>query len=180
MATWNVDAAHSGVNFSLKHMMFTTVRGSFDDFEATIEFDPSNPADAKVNATIQATSVDTGAADRDNHLRSADFFDVEKYPTLTFSSTRVEPKSDTEATVYGDLTIHGVTKEVPLNVTFLGEGVNPWGQTVGGFAASTTINREDFGLTWNQTLETGGVLVSKEIKIELEIQAAKVTEGEAV
>ncbi|MCA9881454.1 MAG: polyisoprenoid-binding protein [Anaerolineae bacterium] len=177
MAIWNVDTAHSNVGFTAKHMMFTTVRGKFEDFAATIEFDPANPGDASVNATIQVASVNTGVGDRDNHLRSADFFDAANYPELTFTSTRVEPTSDTEATVYGDLTIRGTTREVALDVTFLGEGTNPWGQQVGGFTASTKINREDFGLTWNQALETGGVLVSKEIKIELELQAAKVTEG---
>ena len=178
MATWNIDAAHSTVGFSAKHMMFTTVRGTFSEFDAKLEFDPENPGDASVEATIQLAGVNTGAPDRDNHLRSADFFDVENHPVMTFKSTRVEPKSNTEAVVYGDLTIRGTTKEVPLNVTFLGEGVNPWGQTVGGFTATTTINREEFGLTWNQALETGGVLVSKEIKIELDIQAAKVAETE--
>lgn len=176
MATWQIDVAHSDVNFSVKHMMFSTVRGSFQDFSGRIYFDPTNPATASVEATILVGSVSTGPADRDNHLRSPDFFDAANHPEMTFKSTRVEAKSDAEATVYGDLTIRGTTREVALEVTFLGQGTNPWGQTVGGFQARTRINREDFGLTWNQALETGGVLVSKDVNIELDIQAALVTE----
>jgi polyisoprenoid-binding protein YceI len=177
MAKWSIDTAHSNVEFTVRHMMITNVRGAFREFDATLEFDPENPAEAAVNATIGVSSIDTGAADRDNHLRSPDFFEVETYPTLTFESTNVELENDKVARVHGNLTIRDVTQPVVLDVTFLGEGTNPWGVKVAGFEASTKINREAFGLTWNQALEAGGVLVGKEIKIELNVQFNPVTEA---
>lgn len=176
MATWNIDTAHTSADFVVKHMMITTVRGTFDNVSGTINFDPENPSAAAVEAKIEAKSISTGVADRDNHLRSADFFDVENYPYLTFTSKRVSAADATNAKVVGDLTIRGVTKEVTLDVEFGGSGVNPWGMHVAGFSATTKINREDFGLTWNQALEAGGVLVGKEIKIELNVEAILVTE----
>ncbi|GAB4311817.1 MAG: YceI family protein [Phototrophicales bacterium] len=178
MAKWQIDVAHSTVGFAVKHMVFTTVRGSFKEFSGVIDFDVNNKAASSVDVTIQTASIDTRVADRDAHLRSADFFNVEKYPTMTFKSTHVELQGDNVAKVTGDLTIAGVTKPVTLDVTYLGENVNPWGKKVIGFEASTQINREDFGLTWNQVLETGGFLVSKEVKIELEIQATPIEETE--
>lgn len=171
MATWNIDKAHSAADFVVKHMMFATVRGTFRDMEGVIEFDPANPGAARVEAKIVANSVSTGVNDRDNHLRSPDFFDVANYPYITFSSKGVAAADATHATITGDLTIRNVTREVTLHVEFLGAGNNPWGMQVAGFSATTSINREDFGLTWNQVLETGGVLVGKEIKIELDVQA---------
>ncbi|MBL1133987.1 MAG: polyisoprenoid-binding protein [Chloroflexi bacterium] len=179
MAKWNIDPAHTGINFSVRHMMVTTVRGSFQNFNGTIEFDPANPTAGSVEVTIDANSINTGASDRDNHLRSADFFDVANHPNITFKSTKVEVKGDNTGKIYGDLTIHGVTRPVVLDTEFLGENTNPWGAKVIGFNATTKINREDFGLTWNVALETGGVLVGKEIKIELDVEAALVVESVA-
>ncbi|MCQ3930295.1 MAG: polyisoprenoid-binding protein [Chloroflexi bacterium] len=176
MAKWNIDNSHSGVNFSVRHMMVTTVRGSFQNFSGTIDFDPANPTAGSVEVTIDANSINTGANDRDNHLRSADFFDVANHPNISFKSTKVEVKGDNAGKIYGDLTIHGVTRQVVLETEFLGENTNPWGAKVIGFNAITKINREDFGLTWNVALETGGVLVGKEIKIELDVEAALVVE----
>lgn len=176
MSTWNLDIAHTSAEFAVKHMMFATVRGSFSGISGTVEFDPDNPAAASVEAIIPAASVNTGTPDRDNHLRSADFFDVANHPNITFKSTKVVARDANHAQVTGDLTMRGVTRAVVLDVEFLGTGKNPWGMQIAGFVATTTINREDFGLTWNQVLETGGVLVGKDIKIELNAQAILVTE----
>lgn len=170
MSQWNIDPTHSRVEFSVKHMVISTVRGNFDRFEGALNFDPANPGASSVEATVHADSINTGTADRDAHLRSGDFFDVEKFPTLTFKSTRVELDGDTVAKVHGDLTIRDVTKPVTLDVTFLGEGVSPYGHKVAAFEATGKLNREDFGLTWNVALETGGVLVSKDIKLSFEVQ----------
>lgn len=173
MATWNLDPAHTSVDFTVRHMMFTNVRGSFSDVAGVINFDPANPAAASLEATIKTTSINTGAADRDNHLRSADFFDVENHPEMTFKSTSIEVASPTAAKLTGDLTINGTTNSVVFNVEFLGSGPSLFGDERAGFEASFEINREDFGLTWNQALETGGVLVGKEIKVTIGAQAIK-------
>lgn len=177
MSQWNIDASHSNVEFSVKHLMVTTVRGRFTAFSGTINFDPANPAAGSVDVTIEANSITTGTVDRDNHLRSADFFDVENHPHLTFKSTHVEVTGENSAKISGDLTIRGVTHPVILDVEFNGTNKDPWGQTKAAFEATTKINREDFGLTWNQALETGGVLVGKEIKISLDVQAVQVVES---
>jgi polyisoprenoid-binding protein YceI len=174
---WKIDPAHSNIDFSIKHMMISTVRGSFNDVDATLTFDPENPAASSVEATIQIASINTGAEDRNKHLLSADFFDAETFPTMTFKSTRVEMQGDNVAKVYGDLTIRDVTKEVALDVEFLGDGVTPFGNRIAGFEATTKIAREDFGLTWNVALEQGGVLVGKEVKISLDVQFTPVTEN---
>lgn len=176
MTTWKFDLAHTGIDFSVRHMMVTTVRGTFKKFDGTLEYDPAHPENASVEVQIEAASIDTGAPDRDNHLRSADFFDVEKFPYLTFKSTKVEPKGENEAVITGNLTIHGVTREVKIDAEYLGQNKNPWGMTVAGFTGATKIDREDFGLTWNVALETGGVLVGKEIKISLDVEAVLQTE----
>lgn len=170
MPVWNIDPAHTSAEFIARHMMVTNVRGKFTDVSGTAHFEPANPTATSVDVTISAASVTTGANDRDNHLRSPDFFDVEKYPHLTFRSTKVESTGNNTAKLIGDLTIRDVTRPVTLDVEFIGTGKNPWGMTVAGFEASTRINREDFGLTWNVALEAGGVLVGKEIKIELAVQ----------
>jgi polyisoprenoid-binding protein YceI len=170
MSQWQLDPTHSRVEFAVKHMVVSTVRGNFNDVDATLDFDPANPAAASVNATIQVTSINTGTADRDNHLRSADFFDVETYPTITFKSTGVKLDGDRVAQVTGDLTLRDVTKPVTLDVEFLGEGLSPFGKKMAAFEASGKINREDFGLTWNVALEAGGVLVSKDVKLSFEVQ----------
>lgn len=171
--TWAIDPSHTTVEFAVKHMMFTTVKGRFSGVSGTIELDEANIANSSVTAEIDATTIDTRDEKRDAHLKSADFFDVEKYPTITFKSTRVEPTSGGELRVVGDLTIHGVTREVVLNATFNGQGKNPWGNIVAGFEATTKINRKDFGLEWNVALETGGVLVGDEIKISIDVEAIK-------
>ena len=173
MTTWNIDTSHSGAHFSVRHMVISKVRGAFERFTGVIELDEANPAASKVSVSIDATSINTHEPKRDAHLRSADFFDVEKYPELTFVSTKVEKVGDAEYRVTGDLTIHGVTKEVVLDAESLGVNKDPWGNDRIGFAATTSINRKDFGLSWNQALETGGVLVGEKIEISLDVQAVK-------
>ncbi|HET7433684.1 MAG TPA: YceI family protein [Thermoanaerobaculia bacterium] len=173
--TWQIDAAHSGVEFAVKHMMFTTVRGRFKDVNGTIEVDEQNPANSVVNVEISAASIDTGVADRDAHLRSADFLDVEHHPAITFRSKRFEGSLQDGGAfqITGDLTIRGKAKEVTLEGTYLGSGKDPWGNIKSGAEASVKIDRRDWGLTWNQALETGGILVANDIRIELQIQAVK-------
>lgn len=181
--TWNLDATHSQVEFAVKHMMFTTVRGRFAEVEGTVVLDESNPSASSVEVTIDAASIDTRVSDRDAHLRSGDFFDVENHPKLTFRSRRVEGSIGKEGDAFkvvGDLTIRGVTREVVLDARFEGTGTDPWGNTRSGFSASTAVDRRDFGLTWNQALEAGGVLVGHEVKIELQVQAVAVGEPAAV
>ncbi len=171
MSTYVIDKVHSEVAFSVRHLV-TKVRGRFSEFEGTIQFDPARPEQSSVNFTVQASSVDTNAADRDTHLRSEDFFHVEKFPTITFISTKVTPKGGDEFTVAGPLTIRGVVKDVTLPVSYLGSGKDPWGNEKAGFETEITLNRKDFGLTWNAALETGGFLVGDDVKIALTIQAA--------
>jgi len=178
MAQWNLDNSHANVEFSARHMMISTVKGSFEKVEGKLEIDETNPNSAYVEATIDAASLNTRIVDRDNHLRSADFLDVANYPTITFKSNKVDVSGENVAKVTGDLTIRNVTREVVLDVEFLGQSTSPWGQQAIGFTASTKINREDFGLTWNVALETGGVLVGKEIKIALDVEFIKVTEAQ--
>ena len=179
VTTWTIDKAHSQVEFGVKHMMFTTVKGQFRDFDATIRLDEANPNDSSVEVTIDASSIDTAVADRDNHLRSADFFDAETHPKLTFRSTRIEGASFVEGeefTVYGDLTIRGTTREIALRSTYEGRGKDPWGQEKAAFTAEGKIDRHDFGLTWNQALETGGVLVGRDIKLTINAQFVRAAE----
>lgn len=181
MAEWKIDPAHSSAEFAARHLMISTVRGGFRNVTGTINFDPDNIENSSVEAVIDVNEMSsTGIPDRDNHLKSADFLDAEKYPTITFKSTKIEKKSDNEARITGDLTIRGVTRPVTLNAELAGVVTNPWGQKVAGFSATTVINREDFGLTWNMVIEGGGVMVGKEIKITLEVEAALVTEAAAV
>ena len=171
--TWQIDPNHSAVAFAVKHMMFTTVRGRFQDVKGTIEVDEKNPANSTVNVEIAAASIDTGVADRDGHLRSADFLDVEKFPLLTFRSKKIEGDTSGNFRVVGDLSIRGKAAEVTLDAVFEGTGTDPWGGTRAGIRATTTIDRRDWNLTWNQALETGGILVGNDLRIELEIQAVK-------
>jgi polyisoprenoid-binding protein YceI len=149
----------------------TKVRGRFSDFNGTIEFDVENPERSLVDVEIRAASIDTNERDRDAHLRSADFFDVEKIPVLTFRSTKIRRYSDERFAVTGDLTIHGVTRSVSFEASLLGTAKDPWGNERIAFEAETTINRKDFGLTWNAALETGGFLVGDDVKISLSVQA---------
>ena len=174
--TWQIDPAHTAVEFAVKHMMFTTVRGRFKDLKGTIEVDESNPDNSSVNVEIAAASLDTGVADRDGHLRSADFLDAETHPQLTFRSKRVEgamKKEGDKFRVIGDLTIRDTTMEITLDCTYEGTGKDPWGGTRAGARATATIDRRDWGLKWNQALETGGILVANEVRIEVEVQAVK-------
>ncbi|MFJ5765439.1 YceI family protein [Lysinibacillus sp. NPDC093210] len=171
MAKWNIDLGHSAINFQVKHMMVSKVKGVFDSYSADIEAaDLADLTTANISITIDASSINTRSEDRDNHLKAGDFFDTEKYPNITFKSTSITKKSGEEYALTGDLTIKDVTKSVTFNTEFNGKGTNPWGQEVYGFEAETTINREDFGLTWNAALETGGVLVGKDIKISVELE----------
>lgn len=168
--TLAIDRTHSEVGFQVRHLL-SKVRGRFNEFDGTIEFDESNPAGSHVDVTIHARSIDTGEADRDTHLRSADFFDVEKYPTLNFKSTSVTPRGENTYDVVGDLTINGTTRQVTLPASFLGAAQDPWGNTKFVYEAELALNRKDFGLTWNAALETGGFLVGDEVKVSLSIQA---------
>ena len=170
--TWTLDPSHTEVGFVARHAMVTKVRGYFRDLEGTIEV-AEDFADSKVGATMKTASVDTGSADRDGHLKSADFFDVEQFPEITFVSTAVQNVEGSTFDLVGDLTIMGVTKPVTLAAEYDGTAQDPFGNVRAGFTASTTVEREDWGLTWNAGLETGGVLVSKRITLNLEISAIK-------
>lgn len=170
--TYTIDPAHSRLGFVARHAMVTKVRGSFDDFSGTATTG-QDLADARIELTIQVGSVDTRNADRDGHLRSGDFFDVETFPTITFTSTTVEAAAEDTLRVTGDLTIKGTTKPVTIDFEYAGTAQDPFGNERIGFEGSTKVNRKDFGLTWNAALETGGVLVSEQITLEFEISAIK-------
>jgi polyisoprenoid-binding protein YceI len=170
---WNIDLAHSGVSFSVRHMVISKVRGRFAKFGGLVEIDEDDLTKSKVDIAIDAASVDTGIPDRDDHLRSPDFFDVAKFPELRFTSKRVEKVSDAEYRLVGDLTIRDVTREVTLEVEYGGRAKDPWGNQRAGFVARTHLDRGDFGLRWNQLLEAGGVLVGERVDIELELEAVK-------
>ena len=169
--TYQIDKSHSEAVFQVRHLI-TKVRGRFSDFDGTITFDETDPAKSSVAFTVQTSSIDTNSADRDTHLRSEDFFAVERFPALTFVSTAVAPKSETEFSVEGDLTIRDITKRVTLPVTFLGKATDPWGNEKIAFETEITINRKDYGLLWNAALETGGFLVGDDVKISVSVQAA--------
>ncbi len=174
LITWKLDPAHSSAEFKVKHMMISNVKGTFTGLTGTLTEHTSDSTLSSVEASFDVSTVNTDDAQRDGHLKSADFFDVEKYPTMTFKSTKVEQKGEAEYRVTGDLTIHGVTKPVTLTV----EGPtppakDPWGNTRIGISATTKINRKDFGLTWNAALETGGILVGEDVHITVEAQFIK-------
>ena len=169
---WQIDPVHTQVEFEVRHMMFAKVRGRFGTFGGTMVLGVNGEvSDAEVEVVIDAASIDTGHEQRDEHLRSDDFLGVDQYPELRFASTGVREAGDGTLYVTGDLSIHGVTKPVELEVSETGRGTDPWGNERWGFSASTTIDRRDYGLTWNQALETGGVLVGHDVTIELEVQA---------
>jgi polyisoprenoid-binding protein YceI len=168
---WAVDTTHSSIDFSIRHMMIAKVKGSFNRFEASIEADPEDLTTADIAFSVDVASVDTRNDDRDAHLRSADFFDAENHPKMTFKATKIERTGDGVYEVTGDLTIRGVTRSETFTVTFEGAGKDPWGNYKAGFSAEGTIKRSDYGLTWNAALETGGVLVGDDVKIHLEIEA---------
>jgi polyisoprenoid-binding protein YceI len=177
--SWVIDNSHTEIGFSAKHMMITTVRGRFEKFEGTLNLDAENPEKAVIEGTVYAASVNTREEKRDAHLRSADFFDVEKYPEIKFKSTRVEVVSREEFKVYGNLTIKDTTKEIALTVTNNGIYKTPWGNRAWGLNAEATVNRKDFGLNWNVALEAGGWLVGDQIKISIDVELVEKVEEAA-
>ena len=173
-ATWKIEPAHSAAEFKVKHMMISNVKGTFTGLDGVLNQDHSDPASSSVQATVDVSTLSTGDPQRDGHLKSADFFEIEKFPTMTFKSTSVRTKGEGEYSVTGDLTLHGVTKPV----TFAVEGPSapskdPWGNIRIGLSATTKINRKDFGLAWNAALETGGILVGEDVTITLDVQFIK-------
>jgi len=170
---WNIDAAHSGINFSVRHMVVSKVRGRFGKYSGTITLDDADITRSSVEVSVDASSIDTGVAERDTHLRSPDFFDVEKFPELRFRSQRIERVDDTHYRIIGELAIRDVKREVVLDAEYGGRGKDPWGNERVGFIANAAIDRKEFGLTWNQTLETGGILVGDRIEIDLDVQGVR-------
>lgn len=168
--TWLIDDVHTHVGFSVKHMMVSTVRGQFKSYRGTLELDPVEFTRSRFSGEIDVASIDTGSPDRDAHLRTNDFFDAANHPKITFASTRIEKKGDGYV-VHGDLGIRGVTRPVALEVEFLGTSKNPYGKTVAGLSARGSINRKDFGVSFNALLETGGVAVSDKVKLEVDVEA---------
>jgi polyisoprenoid-binding protein YceI len=167
-----IDPSHSVLEFSGRHMMVSTYKGRFTGISGTIVLDQANPADSSVDAIVDATTVYSGSDQRDGHLKSPDFLDIANHPTLTFKSTRIEPKGSEHAKVAGDLTIRGTTREITFDVEFFGLEKNPWGATVAGFEAKSSFNRKDFGLAWNAPLESGGVLVADTVKVEIHLEGS--------
>jgi polyisoprenoid-binding protein YceI len=177
---WKIDNAHSAINFTVRHMMISNVRGRFEKFSGEVNFDEQNPENSSVEAYIDASSINTREPQRDAHLRSADFLNVEQYPELIFRSTQIEQLDSTHGRITGNLTIRDVTKPVVLEVEYNGQAKSPYGKTSAGFDAQTRINRKDWGLVWNVALETGGVLVGDEIKIDIELELVKQEQPEPV
>jgi polyisoprenoid-binding protein YceI len=171
--TYDVDLAHSRAEFAVRHMMFATVKGTVAIKSATVVHDPADLRNTTIEAVLDPATIETGAGQRDDHLRSPDFFDAKSFPAWTFRSTLVEPEGDDAFSVHGDLTLRGETHPVTLKVEKLGEGRDPWGNAKVGLVATTQIDRTKWGLTWNQALETGGVLVSEKVKIELHLQLSQ-------
>jgi polyisoprenoid-binding protein YceI len=171
--TWNIDTAHSGIGFSVRHMVVSKVRGRFTKFAGSIRIDDADIAGAEATLTIEAASIDTGVPDRDAHLRSAEFFDVEKFPELHFHSKRIEKLDDVRYRLVGDLAIRDITREVVLDIEYGGRAKDPWGNERVGFVGKTSIDRRDFGLTWNQLLETGGIVVGDRVDIDIEIEGVR-------
>lgn len=173
-AVYKVDTDHSGVHFTIRHFV-TNVPGRFKDFEGTIRYDRQDPAASSVSFRIQAASIDTDNADRDNHLRSRDFFDVESYPTLTFTSTAVQAQDADTLQVTGDFTLHGVTRRITIPVEVLGTVATPRGEKA-GFETTFTVNRKDYGITWNRTLDAGGAILGEDVKVTVAVEADRQTE----
>lgn len=172
-ATWEFDKSHSTVGFKVKHMVIANVKGQFNSYDGSIEFDGKDFSTAAVQVTVDVASIDTQNEDRDKHLRSSDFFLADSFPKMTFKSKKVVPGTGNEFKIVGDLTLRGVTKEVTLDAEFNGTIDDPWGNTRAGFSATAKIDRQDFGLAFNKVLETGGLVVSDEVKIEIEVEAIK-------
>lgn len=173
LKNWNIDAAHSGINFSIRHMVVSKVRGRFAKYTGSVQLDESDFTRSSIEAEIDVSSIDTGAPERDAHLRSADFFEVEKYPTLRYRSQRIESLGADRYRVIGELTIRDVTREVPLEVEYGGRAKDPWGNQRAGFVARASIERKEFGLGWNQVLEAGGVLVGDRVDIDIELEVVQ-------
>ena len=171
---WQIDPAHSLIQFSARHLMISNVRGRFESFTGSVEFDEQDPTRSTVAVQIEAASINTKEPQRDTHLKSPDFLDAERYPYLSFRSKRVEKIDDAHGRIVGDLTIRDVTKEVVLDVEYTGQAKSPWGTVSAGFNATTKINRKDWGLVWNVALESGGVLVGDQVTISIELEAVKV------
>jgi polyisoprenoid-binding protein YceI len=169
-ATYTIDKTHSEASFQVRHLV-TQARGTFGDFSGTIQFDHQSPQNSVVQFTIVAATIDTAVPDRDQHLRSADFFDVARYPQISFRSTRIAPSGTDTFLVTGQLTMRGVTKEITLPVTYAGEVRDPWGNTKAGFSTETTLDRKDFGIVWNAALDQGGVLLGDQVKISINLEA---------
>jgi polyisoprenoid-binding protein YceI len=176
--SWQIDPAHSIIEFSITHMMIAKVRGRFNSFSGNVNLNENEPEKTTVDVDIDVNSIDTRQQQRDDHLRSADFFNVSEFPTIKFVGRKVNVLDNNHATLSGELTIREFTKPVTLNVEFNGISKSPWGATSAGFSASTKINRKDWDLTWNQTLETGGVLVGDEISVHIELELIKQAEPE--
>jgi polyisoprenoid-binding protein YceI len=170
---WQIDSSHSGIHFTVRHLVIAKVRGQFSRWTGALEAPGSDFARGSLDVVIDASSIDTGVADRDAHLRSADFFDAERYPEITFKATSVTQQAADRLRVAGALTIKGVTRDVVLDVEVLGQAKDPWGNERAAFSATTSINRQEFGLTWNQVLETGGVMVGDRIDIAIDIEAVR-------
>ncbi len=173
LSSWNLDKSHSSAGFSVKHLMISNVRGHFNDLAGSLEYDPLHVENSSVSVTIQAATIDTRDANRDGHLKSADFFEVEKFPEITFQSTAWQHKNDDELLVKGNLTMRGVTREIALTVERTQEVKDPWGGTRVGFTGRTKINRKDFGLGFNAVMETGGFVVGEDVAITLETEFVK-------
>ena len=171
--TWNVDPSHSRLGFAVRHAMVATVRGKFNDVSGVLVLDGENPADSSAEVTAQIASFDTGSADRDGHVKSADFFDAEQWPTLTFKSTSARSAGEDEYVLSGDLTIRDVTRPIDLAISYIGASTDPYNNARAGFEGTAVLNRKDFGLTWNSVLETGGVLVGDKVKITIDVSAIK-------
>lgn len=169
LSAWSIDPTHTHIEFGVRHLMISTVKGRFAQFSGAVQLDPADLTTASLDVTIDVASIDTRVADRDTHLRSADFFDAATYPTISFVSRKIVPQGDAYRLI-GDLTIRGVTREVPLAVSLEGQAKDPWGNQRMAFAATAKINRADFGLTWNAALEAGGVVVGEEVKISIDVE----------
>ena len=178
--TWNIDTTHSAISFSVRHMVVAKVRGRFGSWSSKVQLDPTDLTRSSVEVEIDANSIDTGVAERDNHLRSPDFFDVAHFPKLRFKSTKVEKVSGDRYRVHGDITIRDVTRPITLDTEYGGQGKDPWGNQRLAFSATASVSRSEFGLKWNQALEAGGVLVADRIDIEIEVQAVQAATAQAV
>lgn len=173
MANWTIDDTHTRLGFSVRHMMVSTVRGHFTGYSGTVNIDADDFTKSTIEGEVLVNSVDTGVEKRDDHLRTSDFFEIEKFPKITFKSTKIEKKGGNDYVVSGDLTIRDTTKNISFNVEFHGPAQDPWGRTVAGLSATSSLDRKDFGLTYNAALETGGVLIGDKVKLEIEAEFVK-------